>query len=149
MVFLNDVYRYAQARLGHREDAEDIAIEVVQALPNPCHRRDLRIYMIGMARRKIADRLRKRRPDHVFEVSKTATRFDHESDESVLVESVMSRLSTDHREALTLKYVIGLSSAEIGVLMGRPSTAIDSLLQRARDAFAAEWSQISTDEVKP
>ena len=29
MVYLDDVYRYVAVRLGNREDAEDIAIEVV------------------------------------------------------------------------------------------------------------------------
>ena len=62
MDFLDDVFRYSYARLGQREEAEDVAIEVVQALPNPCKRRDLRVYMLGMARRKIADRFRRARP---------------------------------------------------------------------------------------
>jgi len=62
MVYLDDFFRYAMARLRIREDAEDVAIEVVQSLPNPCARRELRIYMLGMARRKVADRLRSRRP---------------------------------------------------------------------------------------
>jgi len=57
--FLDDIYRYARTRLGSREDAEDLAIEVVQALPAPCRRKDLRVYMIGIARRKLADRLRR------------------------------------------------------------------------------------------
>ena len=57
-IYLDDVYRYARARLRSREDAEDVAIEVVQELPTPCRRKDLLVYMIGMARRKVAGRLR-------------------------------------------------------------------------------------------
>jgi RNA polymerase sigma-70 factor, ECF subfamily len=148
MTFLDDVFRYALARLGQREEAEDIAIEVVQALPSPCYRRDLRPYMIGMARRKIADRLRKSRPPQVLLERDATDSFAAEADESAMVDAIMKGLSEEHREVLTLKYVIGLSSNEIGSLTGKRSTAVDSMLQRARDAFAEAWTRTTSDEVK-
>jgi RNA polymerase sigma-70 factor (ECF subfamily) len=148
MIYLDEVFRYAATRLGSREDAEDVAIEVVQALPNPCHRRDLRVYMFGMARRKVIDRLR--RPKAIAEVRETDAiiRFDIASDEASLVASTLGELTEDHREVLTLKYMVGLSSAEIGKITGKKPEAIDSMLQRARDAFAQSWNRISSDEVK-
>lgn len=149
MVHLDDVFRYAFSRLGNREEAEDVAIEVVQSLPNPCRRRDLRVYMIGMARRKVADRLRRQRPSVEIRESDTAIRFDHQSDEATLVAATMARLSADHREVLTLKYVVGLTSAEIGGTLGVRSDAVDSRLQRARDAFAKEYDALLRDEVNP
>jgi RNA polymerase sigma-70 factor (ECF subfamily) len=145
MVFLDDVFRYAMARLGHREDAEDVAIEVVQSLPNPCYRRDLRVYMLGMARRKVADRLRKRRPTMPMRESEATLRFDDKSDEITQVSAAMEAIAPDHREVLTLKYIVGLSSAEIGKLLGIRSDAVDSRLQRGREAFARAYS--SNDEV--
>lgn len=61
--YLDDVLRYAFARLGSREEAEDVAMEVFQAafrfrsqLPK---RKDPRLYLIGITRRKIADHLRR------------------------------------------------------------------------------------------
>ena len=147
-IYLNDVFRYSMARLNHREDAEDIAIEVVQSLPNPCRRRDLRVYMLGMAKRKIADRHRRSRPtDEIRETDLSGT-FDHQADEAAFVTCVMQHLTLEHREVLVLKYVVGMSSAEVGKVMDRKPEAIDSLLQRAREAFGRHWKDLSSDEVK-
>ena len=147
MVYLNDVYRYTMAKLGHREDAEDIAIEVVQTLPNPCRRRDLRVYMLGIARRKIADRVRKRKQTDTIHESDLKGRFDHQVDEAALVNAVMHVLSAEHREVLVLKYVVGMSSREVGKAMDKSPEAVDSLLQRAREAFSRQWDHLSSEEV--
>jgi RNA polymerase sigma factor (sigma-70 family) len=146
-VYLDDVFRYARSRLASREDAEDIACEVAQSLPSPCRRRDLRVYMIGMARRKIADRLRKARGTVQIQEPDQVVRFDDVSDSAALVEQVLSKLTEDQREALTLKYVVGLTSEEVGQTVGKSSEAIDSLLQRGRASFAREWNALSSEEV--
>lgn len=65
-----------------------------------------------------------------------------------MVEKVLSLLGDDQREALTLKYIVGLTSEEVGRALGRNPSAIDSLLQRARAAFAKEWNALSSEEVK-
>jgi RNA polymerase sigma-70 factor (ECF subfamily) len=147
IAFLDDVFRYAFARTGNREEAEDIAIEVVQALPSPCRKQNLRVYMLGMARRKIADHARRRRATVDLKDLDATTRFDPASDDAALVGQTLARLSDDHREVLTLKYIVGLSSREIAELVAKQPPAIDSLLQRARDAFASEWNRLTSDEV--
>jgi len=142
MGYLNDVFRYALARLGRREEAEDIAIEVVQALPHPCCRRELRVYMIGMARRKVANHLRRRRPSEAIRWDHAVESFDDAANESALVASAMNRLSPEHRDLLTLKYVLGFSSDEIGSALRKRASAVDSALQRARAAFETAWKEI-------
>lgn len=144
--FLDDVYRYARARLRSREDAEDIACEVVQALPEVCRRGDLRAYMIGMARRKVADRLRKFRETSPLHEVVGASKFDDASDMGTMVGQVLALLGEDQREALTLKYVIGLSSAEMALVLKRRPEAVDSLLQRGRAAFVKQWEALSSEE---
>jgi RNA polymerase sigma-70 factor (ECF subfamily) len=146
--YLDDVYRYARSRLRSREDAEDVAVEVVQALPSPCRRADLRAYMIGMARRKVADRLRRSKPTVELREAEAVIRFDEASDHATLVQEVLARLSDDHRDALTMKYVIGMSSQEIGAVIGRSGEAVDSLLQRGRACFAAEWNSLTSEQVQ-
>lgn len=146
LTYLDDVFRYAMARLGQREDAEDIAIETVQALPNPCYKRELRTYMIGIARRKIVDLLRKGNREQAMLESEGAVRFDSRSDEATMVGQVLQRLTHDHREVLWLKHVEGLTSREIGSIMQRSSEAIDSLLQRAKAAFEETWQDCFGEE---
>ena len=148
MAYLDDVFRYAALRLGQREDAEDVAIEVVQALPNPCSKSNLRVDMLGMSRRKVADRLRMARPTAEIRESDVPVSFDNAADEAAMVGIAMQTLSPDHREVLILKYVVGLSSAEIGQVVGKKTEAIDSMLQRARSAFEQTWLQITSEEVK-
>jgi RNA polymerase sigma-70 factor, ECF subfamily len=142
MRHLDDVFRYAMARLGSREEAEDVAIETVQALPNPCHRRELRAYMVGVARRKIADRLRRRRPTQPVRKADAVVRFDGVADEAATLEAALDRLSPEHRELLVLKYALGFSSEEIGRAIGKRPPAVDSALQRARAAFGAIWKEM-------
>ncbi|MFI5385709.1 MAG: RNA polymerase sigma factor [Fimbriimonadales bacterium] len=149
MIYLDEVFRYSMVRLGNREDAEDIAIEVVQALPNPCVRRDLKVYMLGMARRKAITRLRRTRPQVDVRDEDASMRFDDRADEAAMVGAVLHGLSEEHREVLTLKYLAGLTSAEIGKIAGKRPEAVDSMLQRARDAFAQSWTRLSSDEVNP
>jgi RNA polymerase sigma factor (sigma-70 family) len=56
----------------------------------------------------------------------------------VAVGQILSRLSPDHREVLALKYFHELTLEEIASLTGRSPAAINSLLQRAREAFAQQ-----------
>ncbi|HTQ11880.1 MAG TPA: sigma-70 family RNA polymerase sigma factor [Fimbriimonadaceae bacterium] len=149
MAYHGEVFRYAMAKLGNREDAEDVAIEVVQALPSPCHKRDLRVYMLGMTRRKAITLLRRRRPVVEVEDRDSAVRFDDRADQAAMVGQVLAGIHEEHREVLTLKYMAGLTSAEIGKITGKRAEAVDSMLQRAREAFAEAWTRLSSDEVKP
>ena len=138
MHFVDDVYRYALARTGSKEDAEDIAIEVAQQTPTQLSREELRPYMIGMARRKVADYFRsaaRRVENGALLEGLVATPIDTMID----VQRALETVSESHRECLILKYVNGLTSNEIGKLMALNSEAVDSLLQRARKAFANQW----------
>src|SRR5436190_18483717 len=59
---LNDVLRYAFFRMGSMEDAEDVTAQVLHDALRMGNRlastQDPRLYMLGMARRKIAGALR-------------------------------------------------------------------------------------------
>ncbi|MEI8281517.1 MAG: hypothetical protein WCG75_03835, partial [Armatimonadota bacterium] len=109
MMLVDDVYRYVLARTGSKEDAEDIAIEVVQQSPKHLIIEELKLYMIGMARRKVANHFRhaKRSVEPQTE-SKTFP-----LDEMLDVQRALDTVSDLHRECLILKYVTGLSSVEI------------------------------------
>ena len=141
--YMDDVLRYALVRLGSREDAEDVAAQVYHAATRLRECEDLRLYLLGIARRKVADAMRRRRrtprtrslAEPGFEPGRGP---DIESvHRRAAVADVLRQLSDEHREALALKYLVGLSAAEIADLTDRTPTAVNSLLQRAREAFAA------------
>jgi RNA polymerase sigma-70 factor (ECF subfamily) len=145
LTHLDDVVRYGRARLGSQEDAEDLAMEVYEALAvRPAllaGRTDPRLYILGMARRKIADRLRRlyRVAPPLDEPAK-ADPFD--------TWGVLWSLPEEHREVLCLRFMLGLSAQEVGEIMDRTPAAIDSLVQRAKAAFRAASDDI-TEEDQP
>ena len=138
MQFVDDVFRYALARTGSKEDAEDIAIEVAQQAPRELTANDLKPYMVGMARRKVADYFRD--PERRVEIGGLPDHTVGPAVDSMIdVQRALDTVSDSHRDCLILKYVNGLSSSEIGTLMEMSPEAVDSLLQRARKAFANQW----------
>src|SRR5689334_17381801 len=65
LAHLDDLVRYAYARLGSLEEAEDVAIETLQAAAQRAGGlesiREPKLYLLGIARRKTADQLRRNR----------------------------------------------------------------------------------------
>jgi RNA polymerase sigma-70 factor (ECF subfamily) len=147
--YLDDVLRYAFFRLGSQEDAEDVAAQVrhdaMREAKKLAEAEDPRLYMVGMARRKVADVLRRRRRSpRTRSLSDSAFALPGANDDleaihrRASVAAVLRRLPDDQREALALKYLVGLSAAEIATLTDRTPAAVNSLLQRAREAFAVQ-----------
>jgi RNA polymerase sigma-70 factor, ECF subfamily len=153
--YLNDVFRYVSRRVPRREEAEDITAEVFTAafveLSRFRGQCSPYLWLLGIARRKIALALRQR-------AARRETLASELPDESVdgppawepaagaegpeatltraeargVVRALIAQLSADQREALLLQHVERLSVAEIAVVMGRSSASVNSLLQRAR-----------------
>ena len=119
--------------------AEDIAMEVYLALAmRPrllCGRREPRLYVIGIARRKIADYLRKtgrQMPDEL------ALNGHAPSTDAIAAAQILQRLEPDHAEVLVLRLMQGFTARETARLMRKTPAAIDSLLHRAKAAFRSE-----------
>jgi RNA polymerase sigma-70 factor (ECF subfamily) len=139
LAVLTDIQRYAQFRLGNLEDAEDAAMETWQAIsahPDPfLAADDRRRYAIGICRRKVADQYRRRKWRR--EISRPGDNSPPDPDQQLMVSQTLSQLTDDQREVLALKYFHQFSAVEIAQIMGRTPVAVNSLLQRAREAFAA------------
>jgi len=149
--FIDDLVRYAYARLGSIEEAEDVAIEVLhdvsQRAGGLAGLREPKIYLLGMARRKVALHFRntqKQRGSHTIslgDISEIAT-SGVETDESVAVGEVLAKLPDLYQEVLVLKYVHGLSADEIAQVIRKSNRAARGLIQRAREAFAKEGAHL-------
>ena len=142
--YLDEIYRYAYARLGSREEAEDVSMEVIQAI---CRYRsefstkqDPTLYLIGVTRRKIADHCRQRNRQR----GRDTVSIEGTSVDSITMASAMEPSplldSLDHlpdlqRDVIVLKYLCGFSTEEIGKLIGKSTQAANSLLQRSREAL--------------
>jgi len=155
--YLDAVFAYVSRRVPGREEAEDLCAEVFAAafaaLPRFRGRCSPYLWLLGIARRKVADALRRRasrRESLASELEAVdgcdgleALPWTGEGPEAAAlqgetrrkVRELLDELKEEQREALLLRYVEGLTIAEISVVMGRSPAAVNSLLQRARAAL--------------
>jgi RNA polymerase sigma-70 factor (ECF subfamily) len=154
--YLEDVFRYVVRRVSAIEEAEDITAEVFAAaaagLAGFRGQCPPRLWLLGIARRKIAAALRRRATRRETLASELAPEAPDaealweafaaaEEPEALLIRAeakhvlgeLVAQLSADQREALLLQFVEQLSVAEIAVVMGRSPASVKSLLQRARE----------------
>lgn len=146
--YLGDVFSYVARRVPDRQEAEDVTAEVFAAafvaLPAKKALSGPYPWLLGIARRKIADSLRRRgrregRTQALTEDLR-AERGDlpevalAREERARLLRGMLAALPEDQREALLLHYVEELPQAEMAAVLGRSAGAVNSLLQRARAA---------------
>ena len=146
--YLADVFTYVARRIPDRQEAEDVTAEVFAAAfvapPRPHSPHGPYPWLLGIARRKIADSYRRRAkqggageslpPDLVAADSEGPERTLARAERGRLLRELLGRLPADQREALLLHYVEGLPQAQVAAVLGRSPAAVNSLLQRARAA---------------
>lgn len=152
--YLPLVFAYVSRRIRPVEEAEDVTADVFAAAYTSLHRRragSLGAWLLGIARRKVADALRRRgrrresslsdlSDDALLAASVTASLTVAGQPEAALAQSeahetlraLVGGLKSEQREVLLLKYVDGLSVADIAIVIGRSPAAVNSLLQRTR-----------------
>jgi RNA polymerase sigma-70 factor, ECF subfamily len=146
---LTAVFDFTRRRVPTCDDAEDVVAETFGAAFSCVARcpKDPslhRAWLLGIARRKVADLLRKRYrqrevvldilPECVDPTPTPETRILRTEDAKALRRAVLALLQAQ-RDALLLRYTDGLSAAEISHVLGKSEAAVNSLLQRARSAI--------------
>lgn len=133
------LYRFFRARVAGHEQAEDLASQVFmdafRSIGNfKWEGAPFGAWLFSIARRALASHYRGRPRELPVEVC------EHTRDEYLAVEvrDILDRLPGDYREALELRYVMGLSGEEAAGAMGRTHGAFRALLLRASRAYRAE-----------
>jgi RNA polymerase sigma-70 factor (ECF subfamily) len=138
------VYGFVLARVaGDQPVAEDIVQEtLLEALKSAStYRGDaaLSTWLCSIARRRIARHWARERRDDATAAGLTVIGEEQDPVAAVDVREDVSRalakMSALHRQVLVMKYLDGLSVAEIGDELGRPAVQVQSMLQRARESF--------------
>jgi RNA polymerase sigma-70 factor (ECF subfamily) len=143
---LRDVYSYAYYRVGNHHDAEDLteqtflqAYRHFERAVNESDGRPLRPWLIRIAHNLAANlyRDRSRRPQTPIEDSETL-RTTHTTEDLVEGRDELARildgvkdLPDDRREALIMRFALGMDNREIARAMGRTDGATKVLLHRA------------------
>lgn len=136
------VYRYLLVRVGNRDDAQDLTSQTFLAAMERLHtyrsQGHFAAWLLGIARHKVMDQYRRRRPELELETAVSyPTASDDNPDEQVsrqlILEQVSRKLQTiapDRAEALSLRLFAGLDVAEIARLMDRNEAAVRMLVFR-------------------
>lgn len=170
---LEGLYEFAHYRLGgDRALAEDVVQETFvtafERLDSYDGRASLHAWLCGIVRNKVRARRRMRRgrslDDLLVEVDPDIDRILAEvsreplpdwvleqAETRELVGATLSSLPPEYREALVGKYVEELSTAEVGLRLGKGTKAAESTLTRARLAFARIFELLARrrGEVEP
>ncbi len=143
---LRDVYSYAYYRVGDHHDAEDLteqtflqAYRHFERAQRESHGRPLRPWLIRIAHNLAANlyRDRSRRPASSIEDTSELTAL-HTTEQLVEGREELSRvldgvrmLPDDRREALIMRFALGMDNREIARALGRTDGATKVLIHRA------------------
>ncbi|HYZ67627.1 MAG TPA: sigma-70 family RNA polymerase sigma factor, partial [Mycobacterium sp.] len=103
-------------------------------------------WLLGVARRKLADHYRRRHDRLSVPVAELPEPVDPVDDwdaalDRIVAESVLARLPEQHRTVLALRYMDDCSVPECAELIGRTVHATEALLVRARRAFRSHYPE--------
>lgn len=147
---------YINLKIGSHEDAEEVLqdalLSALDSLVLFSRRSSLLTWLYSITRHEIADYYRRRSiKTIVFSKIPVIERFisrSLEPDAKLMrseyekkVKTALSKLLPHHKEVLELKYMDDLSVKEIAVKMGISFKACESLLTRARQAFALAYEE--------
>lgn len=152
---LPQVYGYLIRRCSSVPLAEDLTSETFLAAADALRRGtvpELTVaWLIGVARNKLVDHWRRReREDRslgLVESTEAGDDWDVRID-AVVARDVLAGLGAQHRCALTLRYLDGLSVPEVAGSMDRTVGATEVLLVRARRAFRSAYGTTEAREVE-
>ena len=127
------LYSYLCYRLPSAEHAQDVLQDTltaaIQAVKNFDGKVTLSTFVFSLARRKVADFYRYRRETSTLP---TTLATAGPTSDSIVLQDALGALPPEYRDALLLRYHIGLSVSELAKSLGKSYKATESLLSRAR-----------------
>jgi len=147
---LPEVYGFVLARCGDVRLAEDVTSEAFLALARSRREGDAPLsvgWLIVAARNRLIDHWRQaaseeRRMRRIEQDLEITHGTGEAVDDGRLAEA-FSRLSLEHRAALSLRYLDDLGVPAVAETLGRSVHATESLLARARTALRRAYSEVN------
>ncbi len=141
--------RFLCAALGSREDGEealqDTLVAVLAALPSYRRQSPLRAWVFGIARHVAADHMRKRARRRGlwarFFQRDEETRPHEDSDARLTLEHALGRLSPGLREAVLLRYQLGMDATEVADVLAISHAAARKRLSQAVQTLRVELAE--------
>ena len=141
-----EVYRYAYAVLGNHADAEDVTqttfLNAYRSLEQGVRPRKPANWLLTIASNAIKQRFRQERvrPHQVELHDRIADTAPDDDDDPTMGEllAALSKIPPQQRQAIVLREFEGRSYAEVAEILGTTTTALETLLFRARRSLAEE-----------
>ena len=148
---VGDVYRYTYAVLGNHADAEDVTqttfVNALRALERGETPEDPSRWLTVIAHNLVRQRWRQAaaRPALVeLETDVADAEEDEEAFELEELVRALQRIPETQREAIVMRELEGRSYREIAIVMGLSTSALETLLFRARRSLAEELENVVT-----
>jgi RNA polymerase sigma-70 factor (ECF subfamily) len=153
--YVRRVYRYLYSHVGEAAEAEDLTAQVFTAAWESRHRYQERgafaAWLFRIARNKIADHFRRRRPQVSLEGDDPPLKVDWDplgqlvhSEHLQQISRLVNDLQPKEIELLRLRFAADLTYAEIGAALGQSEAASKMAVRRLLDRLQSEWER--TDE---
>lgn len=146
--FQPEIVRYLAHRVGDPDTGEDLAQQVFlkawQAIPRYEARGvPFKAWLYRMAHNQMVDHFRTRKPTTDLEGIDPPEEAEAESlviaaEMTAALAGALAKLSEDHRQVLTLRFLMEKSAREIGEIMGRKEVTVRGLQMRALQGLRRE-----------
>jgi RNA polymerase sigma factor (sigma-70 family) len=125
-------YSYCKDRAAAEDVAQDAFLKAMERVDELREPSTVKTWLYSIAKFTAIDWLRRRRREQVGPVPDRVALAPAE-DRAAQVLGVLGSLKEDHREIMMLRYVKGMSYAQIGRLTGLTPSAVGEKLHRLRE----------------
>lgn len=150
--YVRRVYRYLYSHVGEAAEAEDLTAQVFTAAWESRHRYQERgafaAWLFRIARNKIADHFRRRRPQVSLESDDPPLKEEWDPLGQLVHTESLQRLSRlvnclqpTEIELLRLRFAAELTYAEMGVALGQSEAASKMAVRRLLDRLQDDWER--------
>ncbi len=146
--YVQRIYRYMYARVGNRQDAEDLTAQVffdaLEKWPTYRDRGHLAAWLFTIARRRVADYHRKARSHapletHIPSEDPAAWEGIEREEDLEHLSRLVAQLSDEDQELLRLRFAANLKYKEIADIVGRSEAAVKMAVHRIVRRLAKMW----------
>ncbi|MFP4514852.1 MAG: RNA polymerase sigma factor [Parcubacteria group bacterium] len=152
-LYVDDIYRFIYFKVGHREEAQDIASDVFlkawdYIVLNKINKsKNLKALFYKIARNSVIDYYRSKRDTSPLESLENTDLKDIKQDPQALTEikhdyerilKLLNKLKEEYKEVIVLKHINELSWDEISQALGKSKGSLRVLLHRATKALEEE-----------
>ncbi|MCB0045960.1 MAG: sigma-70 family RNA polymerase sigma factor [Caldilineaceae bacterium] len=132
------LYSYLHYNLPSEQDREDVLMDTLAACVRALQRFDgkdatISTFVYSIAQRKVADFWRKHKNTKELPETIAGQRM---SNKKLILEEALNELPDNYRQALLLRYQVGLNVTELAESMDLTYKAAESLLSRSRRALS-------------